>query len=105
MDGERLTRLNTSFNLKIENMNKNKLLESEDFLKLNLSFKEQIIAFAKYHAENALKAAAENAEIAGQWKYEAVDAPKGTMGNYSKKFIQLVDKESILNAYPIDNIK
>ena len=51
--------------------------------------------FARLHVEAALKAAAENAETEtyGVWGFE------GWMDDYR------VDKNSILNSYPLDNIK
>lgn len=49
--------------------------------------------FAKYHAEAALKAASENAEAIDGWSTPF-------SGNSAS-----VDKESILNAYPEENIK
>lgn len=50
------------------------------------------IEFAKLHVEAALKAAAENAEITNKSKFS---------GDYNP----VVDEDSILNAYPLDNIK
>ena len=47
------------------------------------------IEFAKLHVEEALKAAAEQAEIENDW-----DNQKGN-----------ISKDSILNAYPLENIK
>lgn len=53
----------------------------------NWKVKEKMIEFAKYHVEQALKAASENVIIDGnKHEYE-------------------LDKESILNAYPLDLIK
>jgi hypothetical protein len=45
-----------------------------------------MIEFAKLHVEAALKAASEDAEAKYNWRQE-------------------IDKESILNAYPLTNIK
>ena len=50
--------------------------------------KEAIIEFAKLHVEAALKAASEDVEL----------ETYGSFGNS-------VNKESILNAYPLTNIK
>jgi len=58
-------------------------IEDQDIL-------DSIIEFAKYHVEQALKCASESAEIIftgeGQEDYD-------------------IDKESILTAYPLTNIK
>jgi hypothetical protein len=52
--------------------------------------KEAMIEFAKLHVEAALKAASENADtLKGE-----VYASKGA-----------INKDSILNSYPLDNIK
>ena len=48
-----------------------------------------MIAFTKLHVEAALKAAAEQVEIENDW-----DNQKGN-----------ISKDSILNAYPLENIK
>ena len=52
--------------------------------------REALIEFAKLHVEAALKAAAENATL------------KTPTNDWQKRF---VDKESILNTYPLSNIK
>ena len=54
--------------------------------------KEAIIEFAKLHVEAALKEASENATTFNKPKF------KGDI-NY------VVDEDSILNAYPLENIK
>jgi hypothetical protein len=54
--------------------------------------KEAIIEFAKLHVESALKEASENATTINKPKF------KGDI-NY------VVDGDSILNAYPLENIK
>ena len=58
------------------------LIDKEDF-------KEAMIKFAKLHVEAALKVASENASVYAD------------EGGYS----EFVDESSILNAYPLDNIK
>jgi|LakMenEpi03Aug12_release.lakeMendotaPanAssembly.Ray.scaffolds.fasta_scaffold5422509_1 hypothetical protein len=50
------------------------------------SILEAMREFAKLHVEAALKVASENAEAKYNWRQE-------------------IDKESILNAYPLDQIK
>ena len=54
--------------------------------------RESIIEFAKLHVESALKEASENATTINKPKF------KGDI-NY------VVDGDSILNAYPLENIK
>ena len=53
---------------------------------------KKAIEFAKFHVEAALKAAAENAETETEHDYRG--------GSWD-----MVDKDSILNAYPLENIK
>jgi hypothetical protein len=55
---------------------------------------EAIIEFAKLHVEQALKEASKKAQI----KYEY----SGNVGEYCDEF---VDVNSILNSYPLENIK
>ena len=50
-----------------------------------------MIEFAKLHVEQALKEASEN----GQAKYD----------NVFEVYVSEVDKDSILNSYPLSNIK
>ena len=70
------------------------ILTAEEFMLDTLESMDQqeveraMIEFAKMHVEAALKAAAENAEV---------NIPD--YGDYE------VDEESILNAYPLENIK
>jgi hypothetical protein len=55
--------------------------------------------FAKAHVKAALEAAAKNAKI--------IDDPNSYCGNTGSEYLpdQIVDPESILNSYPLDNIK
>jgi len=53
---------------------------------------EIMIAFTKIHVERALKEASENAEICNKAKFS---------GDYNP----VVDEDSILNSYPLENIK
>lgn len=57
--------------------------------------KECLIEFTKLHVEAALKTAAEKAET----YLETYSSP------YSSEWTRLIDKKSILNAYPLENIK
>lgn len=81
-------------------METNKLLNAEEFFEEQigglyfsntmgkLDIYEVMKDFAKLHVEAALKAASEKAEI-----------------TYLNKYNLEIDKESILNSYPLDNIK
>lgn len=55
------------------------------------NIEEFMIEFAKLHVEAALKEASEKAELEGD---------EGSIFDYIS-----VDKDSILNAYPLENIK
>ena len=57
---------------------------------------KDLIEFAKLHVEAALKAASEKAEIKD-------DGNINRNGDWSEYFV--IDKDSILNAYPLENIK
>ena len=57
---------------------------------LEQGVQEAMIEFSKLHVEAALKAAVRNAEIT-------------TIGRYTKT--QLIDEDSILDSYPLTNIK
>lgn len=54
--------------------------------------KERLIEFAKLHVEAALKAASEKAET-------KIDENWSSPGDFE------IDESSILNAYPLENIK
>ena len=58
-------------------------------------FSDVMIAFTKLHVTAALKAAAENVKT-------KEDIAIFAEGSYRT---QVVDRESILNSYPLDNIK
>lgn len=58
----------------------------------NKSERERIIEFAKFHVEAALKAASNKATTNSEY-----------IGSYGEGLD--VDKKSILNAYPLTNIK
>jgi len=57
---------------------------------------ELMINFAKLCVEEALKSAAENAQM--DFKYEYTDFDKPIT-------IHIINKDSILNAYPLENIQ
>ena len=75
----------------------NNLPTAKDFLiesKISgLDADKIMIEFAKLHVEAALKAASENVEL-DYWKGDCQLCGSNT-----------IDKESILNAYPLTNIK
>jgi len=51
--------------------------------------RELLILYAKYHVDLALKESSEKADMIG----------------YNKEYAHWIDRESILNAYPLSNIK
>jgi hypothetical protein len=61
----------------------------------NIDIEDALIEFAKLHVESALKAASEQAE-----------AEEGAIVDLGFEIISAsVDKDSILNSYPLTNIK
>lgn len=61
-----------------------------------------MIAFAQEKVQEALQAAAENATA----RVESIYTPATDPSNpYMFQEVQIIDKESILNAYSIENIK
>jgi len=78
---------------------KNKIPTALEFCNESLGFEEYgtnvpyfMIEFAKLHVERALKAAAENANAYNKPKFKGDVNPA-------------VDLDSILNSYPLENIK
>jgi hypothetical protein len=67
---------------------------AEEILNKHLVPANAMIEFAKLHVEAALKEASKKAQI----KYEY----SGNVGEYCDEF---VDVNSILNSYPLENIK
>ena len=73
---------------------------AEEFLKENYKVKvgvtieEVMIEFAKYHVEKSLEQASVEAEVEHE-----LSNPYDPNSEY-----QIVNKESILNAYPLENI-
>jgi hypothetical protein len=61
----------------------------------HVDIEEMLIEFAKIHVEAALKEASEKAKTSEFWE-----------GNTGSEYCEtIVDKESILNSYPLNNIK
>jgi hypothetical protein len=89
-------------------MSYDKKITAEEFLKKlddasgttwtesDIDICKAFIEFAKLHVEAALEAVVENAYLKDYEEYQYG-------GGYITK--QEIDKESILNAYPLDNIK
>ena len=74
-----------------------------DYLVEKDSFKEAIIEFAKLHVESALKEASEKANLYLHnpgWKHSS-DIKTVKCHNYDAS----INKDSILNAYPLELIK
>jgi hypothetical protein len=78
-------------------------MTAEEFKNKNallfLSNPEKImVEFAKHHVKQALEAANKNAKI--------IDDPNSYTGNTGSEYPadQIIDKNSILNAYPENNI-
>ena len=61
---------------------------------------ELMLEFAKLHVQAALESAAENSEV--KVVYVPNDQPSSSFGD---DYTHVVDKQSILNAYSLDNIK
>jgi hypothetical protein len=81
-------------------------MTAEEFLehieengKYTFDWKEFGILFAKYHVEQALRTASNNVKIKTTFK------KKSRAGYTSSSSFETVDKKSILNAYPLENIK
>jgi len=70
-----------------------------DYLVEKDSFKEAMIEFAKLHVEEALKEASEKAKTDYEYLGESGEFEDIPVYEY------FVDKDSILNAYPLENIK
>lgn len=103
-----------------------KIPTAEEFLEDNLSNptkgwseKKRLIEFAKLHVEAALKAASENALLVKAYNYGQFDEvtakfDKETCSVFVKEtyahgdcsyMAVKTDKNSILNSYPLENIK
>jgi len=87
------------FTDKIHESVEDKIPTAEEFLKRDesgvyneIDIIHAMIEFTKLHVEAALKAASENATVNTEPDYRG--------GEWS-----IVDTDSILNAYPLDNIK
>lgn len=79
------------------------------------SEEEKLITFAKYHVEQALKAASKKAEITvlkknpysnkPRWKAVSKKEAEEGVDLFTYDVQSKVSKKSILNAYPLGNIK
>ena len=72
------------------NKNKNNYPFNEIYIGEKIAINNAMIEFAKYHVEQALEKAYQNSEI---------------IYPEENNFIESIDKESILNSYPLENIK
>ena len=81
----------------------NNILTAEEFFEQNGTYPELAIKFAKLHVEKALKRAFEKANIVQ--KYEHLDSPD--YSNYFRdgEYEYTICENSILDAYPLENIK
>ena len=59
---------------------------------------EMMIEFAKLHVEQALKEASENAKVQNIY-------PKYVLNEHDEFEYFIVNKDSILNSYPLENVK
>ena len=66
---------------------------------LSSNVEKAMIEFAQYHVQEALKSASEKSRI--------IDDPNSYTGNTGSEYPpdQIIDRESILNSYPLENIK
>ncbi len=62
--------------------------------------KQAMIEFAEFHVREALKQASEEAYTKSEMSYTG-----GMGGRDLYESIEIIDKDSILNAYPLENIK
>lgn len=78
-----------------------KIPTAKEFIKLNApcSIEGFLIEFAKLHVQEALKKASENVKTKSIFKKQG----RSGYSNYIQKTV--LDKRSILNAYPLENIK
>ena len=82
-------------------------MTAKEFLnkrRFEIDFTEEgiLIEFAKYHVEQALESASNEADTKIEEVYN------GSMGNEDGRlytYCNVIDKDSIKNAYPLENIK
>lgn len=91
-------------------MENKKIPTAEEFVvKYNSTAQEDslMVAFAKLHVEAALKAASENAKInVSEGNKEVfIGWGAGRTPAYAKETIREVSEDSIINSYPLENIK
>jgi hypothetical protein len=80
------------------------ILENFEVNHADKDIQEAMIGFAKYHVEQALKEAGEKAEMYkynNGWRQSKANIKEVDCFNYKAA----IDKDSILNAYPLQNIK
>jgi hypothetical protein len=79
--------------------------DKKDINGLPMSFNEKMIEFAKLHVEAALKQASEKATILENGKDIGNTYIWDAYNTCSKDIEYETNKDSILNAYPLTNIK
>lgn len=67
------------------------------------TIKQAMIEFTKLHVKAALKEASEQALI--KQKFEHLDTPEYSIFFKQNEYSYSIDKNSILNTYPLTNIK
>lgn len=83
------------------------LVPLAEFPRISAAVKTAMIAFTRIHVQAALKAASEKAQIAvrwgsdKEWKSDEINTTDAD-GDW---ILLHPDKDSILNAYPLENIK
>ena len=78
----------------------------EDVHDSMLNVVEAMLEFTKLHVEAALKEAAEKADAKADKSYSLRVSRKNLFWTYGGSIGDVeIDKESILDAYPLDNIK
>ena len=78
--------------------------DKKDINGLPMSFNEKMIEFAKLHVETALKEAFLNSEM--RVSENDTNEYPSFVSNYDDGYVTItVSKDSILNAYPLTNIK
>ena len=90
---------------KLSEIHDEKILENLLQKMFTIDVSEVMIEFAEFHVEAALKEASKQAELNSyefkeDWMEEPFNCTIDDLGN-----INAINKESILNAYPLTNIK
>jgi|688.fasta_scaffold464600_3 hypothetical protein len=65
---------------------------------------EMMAEFAEYHVKQALRQASEKSKFKVQSHFETIEEINNSIEDCTGSLV-VIDKESILNAYPLTNIK